>query len=173
MNDNTPHYTELPIAQLEENKGQIDGLPATPRNIQPDKLRTYTILDNSSMGEWDWQALQLDTTRAFLHRTISLALTQRTLDRASLHGATRLALTQRTHDRASPTWGYSSRFDTTDARPCVPTGRRLAVLQRTRQSCVPTWGDSSRFDTTDARPCVPTTVTRLISVFPRKSRIAR
>ena len=155
MNDNTPHYTELPIAQLEENKGQIDGLPATPRNIQPDKLRTYTILDNSSMGEWDWQALQLDTTRAFLHRTISLALTQRT------------------HDRASPTWGYSSRFDTTDARPCVPTGRRLAVLQRTRQSCVPTWGDSSRFDTTDARPCVPTTVTRLISVFPRKSRIAR
>ena len=28
MNDNNaPHYTELPIAQLEENKGQIDGLP--------------------------------------------------------------------------------------------------------------------------------------------------
>ncbi|WP_308592275.1 hypothetical protein [uncultured Porphyromonas sp.] len=39
MNDNNaPHYTELPIAQLEENKGQIDGLPANPRNIQPDKL---------------------------------------------------------------------------------------------------------------------------------------
>ena len=37
MNDNNaPHYTELPIAQLEENKGQIDGLPANPRNIQPD-----------------------------------------------------------------------------------------------------------------------------------------
>lgn len=36
MNDNTPHYTELPIAQLEENKGQIAGLPANPRNIQPD-----------------------------------------------------------------------------------------------------------------------------------------
>ena len=36
MNDNNaPHYTELPIAQLEENKGQIDGLPANPRNIQP------------------------------------------------------------------------------------------------------------------------------------------
>ena len=79
MNDNNaPHYTELPIAQLEENKGQIDGLPTNPRNIQPDKLRAYTILDNSLMGEWDWQALQLDTTRAFLHRTISLALTQRT-----------------------------------------------------------------------------------------------
>lgn len=123
MNDNNaPHYTELPIAQLEENKGQIDGLPANPRNIQPDKLaklkrsildnpemlqlrgilvyphgdkyvviggnmrlramvelgmtsapcvvipshvtadklRAYTILDNSSMGEWDWQAIQLD-----------------------------------------------------------------------------------------------------------------
>ncbi|MFR6435397.1 hypothetical protein [Porphyromonas sp.] len=31
MNDNNaPHYTELPIAQLEENKGQIDGLPANP-----------------------------------------------------------------------------------------------------------------------------------------------
>ncbi len=85
MNDNNaPHYTELPIAQLEENKGQIDGLPTNPRNIQPDKLRAYTILDNSSMGEWNWQALQLDTTRAFLHRTISLALTQRTHDRASL-----------------------------------------------------------------------------------------
>ena len=33
MNDNTPHYTELPIAQLEENKGQIAGLPATPHNL--------------------------------------------------------------------------------------------------------------------------------------------
>ena len=104
MNDNNaPHYTELPIAQLEENKGQIDGLPANPRNIQPDKLRAYTILDNSSMGEWNWQALQLDTTRASLHRTISLALTQRT------------------HRSCVPTWGDSSRFDTTDARPCVLT----------------------------------------------------
>lgn len=36
MKDNTPHSTELPIAQLEENKGQIAGLPANPRNIQPD-----------------------------------------------------------------------------------------------------------------------------------------
>ena len=89
MNDNAPHYTELPIAQLEENKGQIDGLPANPRNIQPDKLRAYTILDNSSMGEWNWQALQLNTTRASLHRTIRLALTQRTHDRASLQRATR------------------------------------------------------------------------------------
>ena len=52
MNDNNaPNYTELPIAQLEENRGQIAGLPANPRNIQPDKLRAYTILDNSSMGE--------------------------------------------------------------------------------------------------------------------------
>ena len=128
MNDNAPHYTELPIAQLEENKGQIDGLPANPRNIQPDKLaklkrsilgnpemlqlrgilvyphgdkyivigdnmrlramvelgitsapcivipshvtadklRAYTILDNSSMGEWDWQALQLEWDTAQL-----------------------------------------------------------------------------------------------------------
>ena len=53
------------------------------------------------MGEWDWQALQLDTTRASLYGASRLALTQRTHDRASLHGATRLALTQRTHDRAS------------------------------------------------------------------------
>lgn len=30
MKDNTPHYTELPIAQLEENKGQLEGIPATP-----------------------------------------------------------------------------------------------------------------------------------------------
>ncbi|WP_300969910.1 ParB/RepB/Spo0J family partition protein [Porphyromonas vaginalis] len=129
MNDNNaPHYTELPIAQLEENRGQIDGLPANPRNIQPDKLaklkrsildnpemlqlrgilvyphgdkyiviggnmrlramvelgmtsapcvvipshvtadklRAYTILDNSSMGEWDWQALQLEWDTAQL-----------------------------------------------------------------------------------------------------------
>ena len=129
MNDNNaPHYTELPIAQLEENKGQIAGLPANPRNIQPDKLaklkrsildnpemlqlrgilvyphkdkyiviggnmrlramvelgmtsapcivipshvtadklRAYTILDNSSMGEWDWQALQLEWDTAQL-----------------------------------------------------------------------------------------------------------
>ena len=129
MNDNNaPHYTELPIAQLEENKGQIDGLPANPRNIQPDKLaklkrsildnpemlqlrgilvyphgdkyiviggnmrlramvelgmtsapcvvipshvtadklRAYTILDNSSMGEWDWQALRLEWDTAQL-----------------------------------------------------------------------------------------------------------
>ena len=129
MNDNNaPHYTELPIAQLEENKGQIAGLPANPRNIQPDKLaklkrsildnpemlqlrgilvyphgdkyiviggnmrlramvelgmtsapcvvipshvtadklRAYTILDNSSMGEWDWQALHLEWDTAQL-----------------------------------------------------------------------------------------------------------
>ena len=129
MNDNNaPHYTELPIAQLEENKGQIAGLPANPRNIQPDKLaklkrsildnpemlqlrgilvyphgdkyiviggnmrlramvelgmtsapcvvipshvtadklRAYTILDNSSMGECDWQALQLEWDTAQL-----------------------------------------------------------------------------------------------------------
>ena len=38
MKDNTPHYTELPIAQLEENKGQLEGLSANPRNIQPDKI---------------------------------------------------------------------------------------------------------------------------------------
>ena len=125
MNDNNaPHYTELPIAQLEENKGQIDGLPATPRNIQPDKLRAYTILDNSSIGEWNWQVLQLDTTRAFLHRTISLALTQRTLSDSTLP--------VRSYTE------YKSRFDTTDTRPCVPTGRRLTVLQRTHRSCVPT-----------------------------------
>ncbi|MDD6929181.1 MAG: ParB/RepB/Spo0J family partition protein [Bacteroidales bacterium] len=52
MNDNNaPHYTELPIALLEENKGQIDGLPANPRNIQPDKLAKLkrSILDNPEM----------------------------------------------------------------------------------------------------------------------------
>ena len=52
MNDNNaPHYTELPIAQLEENKGQIAGLPANPRNIQPDKLAKLkrSILDNPEM----------------------------------------------------------------------------------------------------------------------------
>ena len=123
-----PQYKEIDLAQLEENKGQIDGLPANPRNIQPDKLaklkrsildnpemlqlrgilvyphgdkyiviggnmrlramvelgmtsapcvvipshvtadklRAYTILDNSSMGEWDWQALQLEWNTAQL-----------------------------------------------------------------------------------------------------------
>ncbi|WP_308554057.1 type II toxin-antitoxin system HicA family toxin [uncultured Porphyromonas sp.] len=52
MNDNNaPHYTELPIVQLEANKEQIDGLPATPRNIQPDKLAKLkrSILDNPEM----------------------------------------------------------------------------------------------------------------------------
>lgn len=120
-----PQYKDINLAQLEENKGQIDGLPANPRNIQPDKLkrsildnpemlqlrgilvyphgdkyiviggnmrlramvelgmtsapcvvipnhvtadklRAYTILDNSSMGEWDWQALQLEWDTAQL-----------------------------------------------------------------------------------------------------------
>ena len=44
-------YTELPIVQLEENKGQIDGLPANPRNIQTDKLAKLkrSILDNPEM----------------------------------------------------------------------------------------------------------------------------
>lgn len=31
-----PQYKDINLAQLEENKGQIDGLPANPRNIQPD-----------------------------------------------------------------------------------------------------------------------------------------
>lgn len=123
-----PQYKDINLAQLEENKGQIDGLPANPRNIQPDKLaklkrsildnpemlqlrgilvyphgdkyiviggnmrlramvelgmtsapcvvipshvtadklRAYTILDNSSMGECDWQALQLEWDTAQL-----------------------------------------------------------------------------------------------------------
>lgn len=123
-----PQFKEINLAELEENKGQIDGLPANPRNIQPDKLaklkrsildnpemlqlrgilvyphgdkyiviggnmrlramvelgmtsapcvvipshvtadklRAYTILDNSSMGEWDWQALQLEWDTAQL-----------------------------------------------------------------------------------------------------------
>lgn len=122
MTDKNPTFTELPIAQLEENRGQIDGLPANPRTIEPDKLqklkksildnpemlqlrgimvyphedkyiviggnmrlramtdlgltsapcviipshttaeklRAYTILDNSSMGEWDWELLQFN-----------------------------------------------------------------------------------------------------------------
>ena len=128
MNNNAPHYTELPIAQLEENKGQIDGLPAShntqlaklkrsildnpemlqlrgilvyphgdkyiviggnmrlramvelgmtsapcvviPSHATADKLRAYTILDNSSMGEWDWQALQLEWDTAQLDNLI-------------------------------------------------------------------------------------------------------
>lgn len=38
MNNNAPHYTELPIAQLEENKGQIAGLPANPRKVSKEAL---------------------------------------------------------------------------------------------------------------------------------------
>ena len=55
MNDNNaPHYTELPIVHLEANKGQIAGLPATPRNIQPDKLAKLkrSILDNPEIEEY-------------------------------------------------------------------------------------------------------------------------
>lgn len=39
-----PQYRDINLAQLEENKGQIAGLPANPRNIQPDKLEYITIL---------------------------------------------------------------------------------------------------------------------------------
>ena len=46
-----PQYKDINLAQLEENKGQIDGLPANPRNIQPDKLAKLkrSILDNPEM----------------------------------------------------------------------------------------------------------------------------
>lgn len=37
-----------------------------PSHVTADKLRAYTILDNSSMGEWDWQALQLEWNTAQL-----------------------------------------------------------------------------------------------------------
>ena len=37
-----------------------------PSHVTAYKLRTYTILDNSSMGEWDWQALQLEWNTAQL-----------------------------------------------------------------------------------------------------------
>ena len=37
-----------------------------PSHVTADKLRAYTILDNSSMGEWDWQALQLEWDTAQL-----------------------------------------------------------------------------------------------------------
>ncbi|KXB37261.1 hypothetical protein HMPREF1869_00454 [Bacteroidales bacterium KA00251] len=44
MNDNNaPHYTELPIAQLEENKGQIAGLPAKNRIISALGLRVEIV----------------------------------------------------------------------------------------------------------------------------------
>lgn len=49
MNDNAPHYTEPPIAQLEENKGQIDGLPAS-HNTQLAKL-TRNILNGPDIKE--------------------------------------------------------------------------------------------------------------------------
>ena len=34
MNNNTPHYTELPMAQLEENKGQRFAGGTMPNNLQ-------------------------------------------------------------------------------------------------------------------------------------------
>lgn len=37
-----------------------------PSHVTADKLRAYTILDNSSMGEWDWQAIQLEWDTAQL-----------------------------------------------------------------------------------------------------------
>ena len=37
-----------------------------PSHVTANKLRAYTILDNSSMGEWDWQALQLEWDTAQL-----------------------------------------------------------------------------------------------------------
>lgn len=123
-----PQYRDIKLSELQPNEGQIAGLPANPRTIQPDKLaklkksildnpemlqlrgilvyphgdkyiviggnmrlramielgmtsapcvvipesvtpdklRAYTILDNSSMGEWDWQALQLEWDTAQL-----------------------------------------------------------------------------------------------------------
>ena len=42
---------------------QLRGILVYPHG---DKLRAYTILDNSSMGEWDWQALQLEWDTAQL-----------------------------------------------------------------------------------------------------------
>ena len=38
MNDNAPHYTEPPITQHDEDKRQIDGLPAS-HNTQLAKLK--------------------------------------------------------------------------------------------------------------------------------------
>lgn len=37
-----------------------------PSHVTADKLRAYTILDNSSMGEWDWGMLQADWDTAQL-----------------------------------------------------------------------------------------------------------
>lgn len=37
---NTPNYTDLPLTKLEENKGQIEGLPANPRKVNKAKLDT-------------------------------------------------------------------------------------------------------------------------------------
>ena len=34
--------------------------------VIPSHVTAYTILDNSSMGEWDWQALQLEWDTAQL-----------------------------------------------------------------------------------------------------------
>lgn len=123
-----PQFRDIALSELQPNEGQIEGLPANPRTIEPakldklkksiqdnpemlqlrgimvyphegkyiviggnmrlramrelgmktapcviipshvtaDKLRAYTILDNSSMGEWDWQMLQADWNTAQL-----------------------------------------------------------------------------------------------------------
>lgn len=47
MNDNAPHYTEPPITQHDEDKRQIDGLPAS-HNTQLAKL-TRNILNGSDI----------------------------------------------------------------------------------------------------------------------------
>ena len=69
MNDNNaPHYTELPIAPLEKNKGQIDGLPATPRNIQPDKFdKLYEELRTLLIGTTKYEELKRKSIEYYAH----------------------------------------------------------------------------------------------------------
>ena len=46
-----PQYRDIKLSELQPNEGQIAGLPANPRTIQPDKLAKLkkSILDNPEM----------------------------------------------------------------------------------------------------------------------------
>ena len=60
-----PTANEQPTAKSQEQTASNEPAPNSAF-ISDDKLRAYTSLDNSSMGEWDWQALQLGWNTAQL-----------------------------------------------------------------------------------------------------------
>ena len=70
----TQQTTSQPTETTQQTQPATTAQPATttpppaPNSafISDGKLRAYTILDNSSMGEWDWQALQLEWDTAQL-----------------------------------------------------------------------------------------------------------